>query len=116
MICQPCHRHIVTTEPAELFFVLDLATQAVLRFNVAQRGDALELLRSLPDCNASVVFFDPQHRSVLDHLKFGNEGARQVGETGPITEHGRSGCHQTNPRGAFPLHAGFEMKGDDRFG
>jgi site-specific DNA-methyltransferase (adenine-specific) len=55
--------------------VLDRA----MRFNVAQRGDALELLRSLPDRNASVVFFDPQHRSVLDHLKFGNEGARQVG-------------------------------------
>jgi len=59
--------------------VLDRAAQAAWRFNVAQRGDALELLRSLPDRNASVVFFDPQHRSVLDHLKFGNEGARQVG-------------------------------------
>ena len=59
--------------------MLDRAAQAAWRFNVAQRGDALELLRSLPDRNASVVFFDPQHRSVLDHLKFGNEGARQVG-------------------------------------
>jgi len=45
--------------------------------NVAQRGDALELLRSLPDACAAVVFFDPQHRSVFDKLKFGNEGARQ---------------------------------------
>lgn len=58
--------------------MLDRAAQAVLRFNVAQRGDALELLQSLPDRKASVVFFDPQHRSVLDHLKLGNEGARQV--------------------------------------
>jgi site-specific DNA-methyltransferase (adenine-specific) len=48
-------------------------------FDVAQRGDALELLRFLPDCSAAVVVFDPQHRSVLDHLKFGNEGARQIG-------------------------------------
>jgi site-specific DNA-methyltransferase (adenine-specific) len=45
--------------------------------NVAQRGDALELLRSLPDACAAVVFFDPQHRGVFDKLKFGNEGARQ---------------------------------------
>lgn len=45
--------------------------------NVAQRGDALELLRSLPDGCTPLVFFDPQHRGVLDRLKFGNEGARQ---------------------------------------
>lgn len=50
-----------------------------MRFDVAQRGDALELLQALPDCSAAVVVFDPQHRSVLDHLKFGNEGARQIG-------------------------------------
>ena len=48
-------------------------------FDVAQRGDALELLQSLLDCSATIVVFDPQHRSVLDHLKFGNEGARQIG-------------------------------------
>ena len=45
--------------------------------NVAQRGDALELLRSLPDACAALAFFDPQHRGVLDKLAFGNEGARQ---------------------------------------
>ena len=61
--------------------MLDRAAHPTLRFNVAQRGDALELLRSLPDRNASVVLFDPQHRSVLDHLKFGNESARQVGRS-----------------------------------
>jgi site-specific DNA-methyltransferase (adenine-specific) len=45
--------------------------------NVAQDGDALALLRSLPDSCTPLVFFDPQYRGVLDKLKFGNEGARQ---------------------------------------
>jgi site-specific DNA-methyltransferase (adenine-specific) len=49
--------------------------------NVAQRGDALQLLRSLPDACAALAFFDPQHRGVLDKLKFGNEGARQRGRS-----------------------------------
>jgi site-specific DNA-methyltransferase (adenine-specific) len=45
--------------------------------NIAQRRDALELLKSLPDACATLAFFDPQHRAVLDKLKFGNEGERQ---------------------------------------
>jgi site-specific DNA-methyltransferase (adenine-specific) len=45
--------------------------------NVAQRGDALDLLTSLPDACAALAFFDPQHRGVLDKLAFGNEGERQ---------------------------------------
>jgi site-specific DNA-methyltransferase (adenine-specific) len=45
--------------------------------NVAQRRDALELLCSLPVGCAATVFFDPQHRSNLNKLKYGNEGARQ---------------------------------------
>src|SRR5262245_4105313 len=45
--------------------------------NIAQRGDALELLASLADGCAATAFFDPQYRGVLDKLKFGNEGARQ---------------------------------------
>src|SRR5262245_13828581 len=45
--------------------------------NITQRGDALELLRSLPDDCAALAFFDPQHRSTLDRLAYGNEGARQ---------------------------------------
>jgi site-specific DNA-methyltransferase (adenine-specific) len=48
-----------------------------LKRNVAQSGDALDLLRSLPDACAALAFFDPQHRGVLDKLAFGNEGARQ---------------------------------------
>jgi site-specific DNA-methyltransferase (adenine-specific) len=51
----------------------------VMSQNVAQRGDALVLLQSLSDACAPLVFFDPQHRAVLDKLKFGNEGARQRG-------------------------------------
>ena len=49
------------------------------RRNSAQRGDALMLLQSLPDCCTPLVFFDPQHRETLDKLKYGNEGARQKG-------------------------------------
>src|SRR5215831_16653854 len=49
------------------------------RRNSAQRGDALALLQSLPDCCTPLVFFDPQHRGVLNYLQFGNEGARQRG-------------------------------------
>jgi site-specific DNA-methyltransferase (adenine-specific) len=45
--------------------------------NVAQRGDALALLRSQPDACAALAFFDPQFREVLDKLAYGNEGARQ---------------------------------------
>jgi site-specific DNA-methyltransferase (adenine-specific) len=45
--------------------------------NVPQNGDALALLRALPDDCARLIFFDPQHRENLDKLKYGNEGARQ---------------------------------------
>ena len=45
--------------------------------DVANRGDALTLLGSLPDDRAAAAFFDPQHRGVLNRLKYGNEGARQ---------------------------------------
>jgi site-specific DNA-methyltransferase (adenine-specific) len=41
--------------------------------------DGLTLLRTLPDACTPLVFFDPQHRAVLDKLKFGNEEARQRG-------------------------------------
>jgi site-specific DNA-methyltransferase (adenine-specific) len=47
--------------------------------DVAQRGDALELLRSLLNGCTRLTFFDPQYRGVLDKLKYGNEGARQKG-------------------------------------
>jgi hypothetical protein len=47
--------------------------------NIAQGGDAIELLRALSDVCSPLAFFDPQFRSVLDKLAFGNEGARQRG-------------------------------------
>jgi site-specific DNA-methyltransferase (adenine-specific) len=49
----------------------------IYKKNIAQRGDALDLLQSLPDGCTPLVFFDPQYRAVLDKLKYGNEGARQ---------------------------------------
>jgi site-specific DNA-methyltransferase (adenine-specific) len=45
--------------------------------NTPQRGDAIELLQSLPSGCTPLVFFDPQHRENLDKLQYGNEGARQ---------------------------------------
>jgi site-specific DNA-methyltransferase (adenine-specific) len=56
--------------------------QARLTPNVAQQGDALSLLRLLSDGCTPLVLFDPQHRAVLDKLKFGNEGARQQRRVG----------------------------------
>jgi hypothetical protein len=50
-----------------------------MTMNVAQRHDGLELLRSLPVACTPLVFLDPQHRAVVDRLKFGNEGARHCG-------------------------------------
>jgi site-specific DNA-methyltransferase (adenine-specific) len=55
-----------------------LSLQGVER-NAPQKMDAVELLSRLPDRIASLVICDPQYRTVLDHLKFGNEGARQKG-------------------------------------
>jgi site-specific DNA-methyltransferase (adenine-specific) len=60
--------------------MLDRAS--ISNLNVVQRGDGLALLRSLPHACTPLVFFDPQHRAVLDHLKFGNEGTRQRGRAG----------------------------------
>lgn len=45
--------------------------------NARQRIDAVELLGALPDRIARMVVLDPQYRTGLDHLKFGNEGSRQ---------------------------------------
>jgi len=53
--------------------------RAPITRNVAQRGDALTLLQALSDGCTPLVWFDPQHRAVLDRLKFGNEGERQRG-------------------------------------
>jgi site-specific DNA-methyltransferase (adenine-specific) len=67
--------------------MLQRPTPKYLR-NTTQQGDALALLQSLSDSCTPLMFFDPQHRSVLEHLKFGNEGARQRGRADlpPMTE------------------------------
>jgi site-specific DNA-methyltransferase (adenine-specific) len=45
--------------------------------NVRQTASGFALLRALEDESAALVFFDPQYRTVLDKLAFGNEGVRQ---------------------------------------
>jgi site-specific DNA-methyltransferase (adenine-specific) len=52
-------------------------TDQIFERNVAQRGDALELLRSLPDGCARLGFFDPQFRELLERQKYGNEGEQR---------------------------------------
>ena len=47
--------------------------------DVALPEDGLTLLGSLPGDCSPLGFFDPQHRSTLNRLKYGNEGARQKG-------------------------------------
>jgi site-specific DNA-methyltransferase (adenine-specific) len=84
--------------------------------NVAQRGDALDLLTSLPDACAALAFFDPQHRSVLDHLKFGNEGARQRGRAAlpAMTEDYIDACSREIARALVP--SGCCMRWVDTYG
>jgi hypothetical protein len=38
---------------------------AIFTPNIAQAGDALALLQSLPDASAALGFFDPQFRELL---------------------------------------------------
>lgn len=47
--------------------------------NSRQKMDAVDLMSRLPDRIARLVVFDPQYRTGLDKLKFGNEGERQKG-------------------------------------
>jgi site-specific DNA-methyltransferase (adenine-specific) len=46
----------------------------VFMYDVPQRGDALDLLKSLPADSSPLVFFDRQFRALLDRQKYGNEG------------------------------------------
>jgi site-specific DNA-methyltransferase (adenine-specific) len=46
-------------------------------YDTANRGDALALLQSLASGSAAAAFFDPQHRTTLARLQYGNEGSRQ---------------------------------------
>lgn len=49
----------------------------IFKRNRPNKGDGLDLLKSLSGGEAAVVILDPQYRAVLDKLKYGNEGARQ---------------------------------------
>jgi len=63
--------------PARGFARFKAARSGIPIRNARNRMDGLAMLRSLEDRCAALVFFDPQYRGVLDHLAFGNEGARQ---------------------------------------
>lgn len=45
--------------------------------NARNKIDAKKLVASLPDASIDLAFFDPQYRTGLDYMKFGNEGTRQ---------------------------------------
>jgi site-specific DNA-methyltransferase (adenine-specific) len=84
--------------------------------NVAQCRDALDLLRALPTACAPLAFFDPQHRGVLDRLKFGNEGVRQRGRAKlpAMSEAYIDACCRETARALAP--AGYLMLWVDTFG
>ena len=48
-----------------------------LSLNVRQKRDGVELLSEIGDRTVAAAFLDPQYRTVLDKLNFGNEGERQ---------------------------------------
>jgi site-specific DNA-methyltransferase (adenine-specific) len=54
-----------------------LTTFSTLCQTDALRGDALELLQTLPETCGACGFFDPQHRDVLDKQAYGNEGKKK---------------------------------------
>jgi site-specific DNA-methyltransferase (adenine-specific) len=84
--------------------------------DVAQRRDALDLLHSLPDGCASLAFFDPQHRAVLDKLKFGNEKSRQRGraQLPSMSEDYIDACCREIARALVP--GGYFMRWVDTYG
>jgi hypothetical protein len=80
--------------------------------NIAQIGDALALLRSLPGSCSPLGFFDPQYRGVMDKLKFGNEGARQKADSVVITRMSvHTPCAKLNlARGVRLARAAYESR------
>lgn len=51
------------------------------RRNERQLMNGYDLLRTLGDEEAALVFCDPQYRAVLDKMAYGNEGHRQTGRS-----------------------------------
>lgn len=54
-----------------------MGTRQLIKFNSRNRCNGLSLLKNLPDKSTSLVFFDPQYRSILAKMNYGNEGERQ---------------------------------------
>ena len=48
-----------------------------LRVNKTNRLDGLTLMATIGDASISACFLDPQYRTILDELSYGNEGDRQ---------------------------------------
>jgi hypothetical protein len=67
-----------------------MGTSNSFEYDVRQRGDAFELLQSLPSACSPLVFFDPQFRALLDHQAYGNEGVsrqQKRAQLPAMTEH-----------------------------
>ncbi len=47
--------------------------------NVALRANGSDLLGALAPGSVRVAFFDPQYRGVMEKMRYGNEGSRQIG-------------------------------------
>jgi site-specific DNA-methyltransferase (adenine-specific) len=105
---------LTSSEPAENIATLAIGSDVIL--NAAQRRDALDLLCALPAGCAPLAFFDPQHRGVLDRLKFGNEGSRQRGRARlpSMSEHYIDACCREIARALAP--GGYLMRWMDTFG
>ena len=60
----------VAADPHLTEFPEHLAAKA----NRRNKCDGIEFLKEIPDGAAAAAFFDPQYRSLLDNLAYGNEG------------------------------------------
>ena len=58
----------------DVLSLVDGHSRSPLELDVRHRMDGLDLMGTLADDFVPVVFFDPQHRGVLDKLAYGNEG------------------------------------------
>ena len=47
--------------------------------NTKQVSDGLDMLTAIRDKAVAAVFFDPQYRTNMDYLDYGNEGVRMKG-------------------------------------
>ena len=57
-----------------------------LKFNSKQRKDGIVLLGRVADESIPLTFFDPQYRSILDKMKYGNEGEKRGRERSALQQ------------------------------